>query len=309
MTISVLIPQYGRSELTLRAVDSLRQHHAGHSLEILVVDDGSTASARRPLFALDQSGRSRGREARLSLNETWDFHEPVRHRNDETALKSTAVRVLVSPRRRGVTAAWNLAARQAQGDVLIFLNNDTVTTGNWCERMAMVLENSSHRVVGPEWRRTSELERQIGNCSRILAGWCLGMTRSTFQTLQGFDERFFLYFSDTDLQFRACSLWPDGLDQSGRSRGREAGLSLNETLNETSGFHEPVRHRNDETALMTVPTNSLRHLGHQTTRHWEGRHREWHLDQQRFFKKWGPQASSPAGEPIDGSDLFSADGM
>jgi len=40
--------------------------------------------------ALDQSGRSSGRAERLSLNETWSFHEPVRHRNDETALSNPA---------------------------------------------------------------------------------------------------------------------------------------------------------------------------------------------------------------------------
>jgi|GEM_PF-4857488 len=34
---------------------------------------------------LDQFGLSSGREERLSLDETWGFHEPVRHRNDETA--------------------------------------------------------------------------------------------------------------------------------------------------------------------------------------------------------------------------------
>ena|GEM_PF-6873834 len=42
------------------------------------------------------------------------------------------------------------------------------------------------------------------------------------------------------------------LDQFDLSCGRKARLSLNETLNKTWGFHEPVRHRNDETALGSV---------------------------------------------------------
>jgi len=40
---------------------------------------------------LDQLGRSCGREERLSLNETLSFHEPGRHRHDETALVKSRI--------------------------------------------------------------------------------------------------------------------------------------------------------------------------------------------------------------------------
>jgi|GEM_PF-6447385 len=45
---------------------------------------------------LDQFGQSCGRGAGLSHNETGGFHEPGRHRHDETALEQSVIRSTLS---------------------------------------------------------------------------------------------------------------------------------------------------------------------------------------------------------------------
>jgi GT2 family glycosyltransferase len=73
------------------------------------------------------------------------------------------------------------------------------------------------------------------------------MSRQTWTALGGFDERFAMYFSDTDLQLRILERWPDG--------------------------------------LATMPV-ALAHLSHQTTRNWPGKTAAWRRDQKLFLARW-----------------------
>ncbi|HWL06964.1 MAG TPA: glycosyltransferase [Planctomicrobium sp.] len=215
---SIIIPQYGRSELTWNAVSSLQSHHE-NSYEILIVDDGSEEEATRNLQNLGHS-------------------------------QTTIIR---HPRRRGVTAAWNTGAKEATGQNLIFLNNDTLTTGPWIEELLALLQCPENRIGGLRWRRRKPGGMEFRQTSSLLQGWCLAMTRDTFHALNGFDERFRLYFSDTDMQLRCLKKWPNSL-----------------------------------AILEGAP---IRHLKGKTTRHWHQRRTEWLTDRQRFHAEWGEENS------------------
>jgi len=208
---SIIIPQYGQSELTLTAVDSLLHTQTG-SLEILVVDDGSPFS---DIACLQSQFRSH-------------------------------VSLIRQSRRQGVTAAWNLGARLATGATLVFLNNDTVSTGPWLETLAAPLAKETILLTAPESRN----ERQLsGPLRQVLKGWCMAIRKETFARVGMFDERFRLYFSDTDLQLRL------------------RGLSAE--------------------ALLRCPALPLQHQGRCSTQHLLSRRTEWRQDRDRFRQKWG----------------------
>ena len=88
--ISVILVQYNHPDLTKRAIETLRLHNRGE-LEIIVVDNGSTAAGVRA--ATEQMSGC-----------TFIF-------NSANA---------------GFGAANNRGARASHGDLLMFLNNDTL---------------------------------------------------------------------------------------------------------------------------------------------------------------------------------------
>jgi hypothetical protein len=101
MRLSVIIPVYNNFALTRDCLRSLREHAPETDMEILVVDNGSvdeTASALDPLGA--ELFGDRFRAIHLGKN-------------------------------RNFGPACNLGAREAEGEYLFFLNNDTALTPGW----------------------------------------------------------------------------------------------------------------------------------------------------------------------------------
>jgi GT2 family glycosyltransferase len=215
---TVIIAQYGEPQLTINCVQSLRRWH-GDVPDIVVVDDGSD---QVDIEAVARAGLSN-------------------------------VRLLRRPH-QGVTAAWNSGAATAEGDVLIFLNNDVITTGRWVCRLTGALADDDSFVAGVEWRterlaRAEALERLPTR--GFAAGWCFAVRRGDFQRVGGFREELRLYYSDTDLQARLL------MD---RGRGGE-GITI-------------------------VPKLALRHLGHATTSKCADRRRQWRADRGQFEALW-----------------------
>jgi len=217
--VSVIIPQHGQCGLTVAAIESLQRHHS-RAPEIIVVDDASSACERRQL----QTAGLRG------------------------------VQIVPAGRHRGVTSAWNLGWRQTRRALAVFLNNDTVSTGDWLTDLSAPLRDGAARVTGVGFRQERHLPQafrdRIGQ-SRVLEGWCFAIRREELERLSGFDERLRLYFSDTDFQCRI-------LEQAG-DRGA---------------------------CLSAVPSLPLTHLGHRSTRMLAWRSRQWEADRDFFVRKW-----------------------
>lgn len=101
MRVSVIIPAWNLVELTSACLRSLAAHSAGADLEVLVVDNGSTDATPEALPVL---GRG---------------------------LFGAAFRLLRMEENLGFARACNAGARAATGEMLFFLNNDTLCTEGW----------------------------------------------------------------------------------------------------------------------------------------------------------------------------------
>jgi len=94
MTISVVIPTKNRIQALRATIDALaRQDLDGHQAEVIVVDNGSTDGTTQWLGEVSS-------------------HSPI------------AIKTVVEPH-PGVSAARNAGVRQAQFDLILFLNDDT----------------------------------------------------------------------------------------------------------------------------------------------------------------------------------------
>jgi GT2 family glycosyltransferase len=229
MDVTVILPQHGRSGLTVDAVRSLQREHSDLP-RIVVVDDGS----------------------------------PMRELRELHTASMVRTEIYPTGRQRGVTAAWNLGWQQARGEILVFLNNDTLSTGPWLSTLTAPLRNGEALMAGVSWRRERHLpagvfprvlpsrdDEETSRPPMLLAGWCFAIRRDLLDRLGGFDERFRLYFSDTDLQCRLLA-----------------------------GVDAPER------CLHMVPGLAVHHLGHQSTSRLPSRNRWWHEDHQQFLAKW-----------------------
>jgi hypothetical protein len=186
--ISVIIVQYNHPDLTQRAVETLRMHHRGE-VEIIVVDNGSPAAGVRA--ATEQI---------------------------------TGCTVIFNPTNAGFGAANNRGARASHGDLLLFLNNDTLVrteilpqiesyfaANPSCGAAGLQLLNPDGTVqystgifptVWSEWRmsRRHNLYKRSETVRRDwVSGAALVVRRGVFEEVKGFDERFFMYFEDVDL--------------------------------------------------------------------------------------------------------------
>jgi GT2 family glycosyltransferase len=215
---TIVIAQHGMPQLTITCLQTFRRHH-GDQTAVVLVDDGSAIADIEQVAA-----------AGLSNVE------------------------LVRQPHRGVTAAWTAGARRSSGDVLVFLNNDVVTTGPWLDALCDPLRNERFAVTGVERR----CERQVPPAvlrqlpaSTFAAGWCFAVRRSDFEVVGGFRNSLRLYFSDTDLQARIL-----------RQR------------------------RLDALGIATPAGLHLRHLGHATTAHSPTRREQWQADRRRFVRLW-----------------------
>jgi GT2 family glycosyltransferase len=186
---TIVIPQFGQSDLTLRCIQSFRLHH-GNDSRIIVVDDGSPPSDAHAIATAHQAN----------------------------------VDLICRPH-EGVTAAWNAGAAEVDTPVIIFLNNDTTTLWPWLDELVAPLLTNVAVISGAEWRTERAVPAVILHrlpTRRFAAGWCFAVLREDFESVRGFDPVLTTYFSDTDLQSRI--LIHRGLGESGITIASEGRL-------------------------------------------------------------------------------------
>ncbi|HUW64271.1 MAG TPA: glycosyltransferase family 2 protein [Spirochaetia bacterium] len=112
---SIVIPQYGRADLTLQCLNSLMTHVVPfHSCEVIVVDDASPDDAAQQV--------------------TREYGDRV-----------TMVR---NARNLGFAGACNRGAAVASGKYVVFLNNDTLSTNDWLTPMLRAAADPRVGIVG-----------------------------------------------------------------------------------------------------------------------------------------------------------------
>ena len=190
---SIIVPVYNQAAHTLTCLRALAEHPPLAACEILVVDDGSS----------DQT------QAWMAQVAGLHFHRRAQN--------------------GGFIAACNDGAARARGEVLVFLNNDTVPQPGWLDALldtfgtqpdaglvgaqllypdgrlqeagGVVFSDGSAwnygRFESPEDPRYASL-RDADYCS----GAAIAIPRALFESLNGFDTRYApAYYEDTDLAF------------------------------------------------------------------------------------------------------------
>jgi GT2 family glycosyltransferase len=203
---SIIIINYNTPDLTSRLLDSIRDHCKADNYETILVDNGS------------------GRGVVDSIKARY-----------------TDITFIENNRNLGFARAANQGAEQSRGEYLWFLNSDCVLKEPMIEKLQEVIESRQdaaavtpktvdnngkfHSVCRnfPTYRnilfsRGSLLSRIPGlekygsvytlpdfdEITKVdaLAGTAMFIRREDFNSIGGFDERFFLYFEDTDLCYR-----------------------------------------------------------------------------------------------------------
>lgn len=150
--------------------------------------------------------------------------EPATLRYLEKVGRRPNVRVVSSPGPFNFSRVCNAGARQATGDHLLFLNNDTeAVTPDWRERMLRLANHPEVGVVGSLLLYPDETIQHAGifpdaegrwvHVGRTLppagldqplvvpavSGACLLVRREVFEAVGGFEERLPLTYNDVDL--------------------------------------------------------------------------------------------------------------
>ncbi len=189
---SIVMLTYNELHLTKKCIDSIKQHTRSDQYELIIVDNASTDGTK----------------------------EYVRELKDVIFIENTE--------NQGFAKGCNQGAKQATGDSILFLNNDTIVTENWLfplkealfasERIGMVGPVSNYvsgpQMVEPSYTDVKELPAFAKNYTAArkgqrtyvhrLVGFCLLVKRELIEEVGLFDERFvYGSFEDDDLCLRS----------------------------------------------------------------------------------------------------------
>ena len=113
--------------------------------------------------------------------------------------------VLKNESNLGFGTACNQGAERADGDILLFLNNDVIIKGDYLTPLGNALADNPKSLAGPQLANFDTGWNVFGGkLISYLIGWCLAVPREIFNDLGGFDERFSpAYYEDVDLCYNA----------------------------------------------------------------------------------------------------------
>jgi GT2 family glycosyltransferase len=241
---SIIIPVFGRSKFTKACLLAIERSVSAEEVpfEIIVIDNGSTDETPDLLNSLSSS--------------------------------RTNVRVVRFRENLGFARACNEGARLARGHYLIFLNNDTLPTPGWLEKMAgLARTDSGIGVVGCKLLYPNGRIQHIGiafdqnkNPRHIYRGFsadippaticrdyqavtgaCLLIERELYWSVGGMDETFKNSYEDVDLCLKV------------RSRGYRVVVCTNSVVYHFEGMSEG-RCASDFRNLALVKTRWDKHI-------------------------------------------------
>lgn len=198
--ISIIIPAWNNLGLNRRCLESIFHHRQQVSAEVVVVDNGSTDGSLE--FFRDQEAAGR-------------------------------IRLLANESNLGFAKACNQGAREAEGELLLFLNNDTEALHGWLDALDQCVQaHPQAAVVGAKLLYPDESIQHAGvvftNAWRVqhiykgfhrlhpavnkerefqaVTGACMLVRRDVFMEVEGFFEGYVNGLEDLDLCLRIRKL-------------------------------------------------------------------------------------------------------
>lgn len=127
------------------------------------------------------------------------------------------IRIIENKTNTGYGRANNLGVTYAIGEIIFFLNNDTVLGEDTLEKLVVYKRNNNLNILGPKilnyegkevhvgYKCTIDYTGYIGSGHKtfFIDGCALMISKEDFLNLDGFDEKYFMYSEDIDLCWRA----------------------------------------------------------------------------------------------------------
>ncbi|SMC22443.1 Glycosyltransferase, GT2 family [Desulfacinum hydrothermale DSM 13146] len=206
---SIVIPVHNQLAYTDKCLRSIaRCGSGGPDFEVVVVNNGSTDETRMFLKKVEKR---------------YPF-----------------LKIIHLERNGGFAVACNVGARAARGSLLVFLNNDTVVLPGWLDALVEAyrqddqvgivgakllypdgtiqhagiafrwIESKGLRYPWPVhvWRGAPSTAAEVNRKREVEAvtGACLLISKDLFEKLGGFDQSYYMYFEDIDLNLKVRCL-------------------------------------------------------------------------------------------------------
>lgn len=203
LILSIIIPTWNTAQTTLKCIKSIHRYLTGFSYEIIIIDNGSS----------DQT---------IPLIESF-----------KNSLKNSKFRlkIIANQSNLGFSKANNQGSKIARGEYLFFLNSDMeLIDSSLIDMVSFIKENQNIGIIGPHFlnpdltSQASVFPPQTGfnafkefwlnqqksyskylpdlekpSSVNSISGGALLISRHFFNTIGGWNEKYFFYFEDMDL--------------------------------------------------------------------------------------------------------------
>lgn len=113
------------------------------------------------------------------------------------------------PADENLSVVWNRLIKRSNAEFVLLLNNDTVPSEGWAEKLMDTMKDKkvgasgsiSNRAGGHQGGFAHADEDKIIECT-MLSGFCLLIRKTAFDAIGGFDEKYKLYGEDSDFCHR-----------------------------------------------------------------------------------------------------------
>ncbi len=236
--VSIIILAYNQVEYTQKCLESIFTH-TDHPFELILVDNGSTDGTAEYLSSL-KDGRSKVGGWRLNVakdgkvtngkDESTTKESPYAIESDNSGCRH--FRVIHNDENLGFSLGNNQGMAAARGDYFLLLNNDTVVTPGWLDRLIACAEQKEEiGIVGPVsnfaagYQMVKEIDYDseslegldhfaqnlsqnhagAGHPALRIIGFCMLIKRAVVEKIGGFDVRYGVgHFEDDDFNLRSA---------------------------------------------------------------------------------------------------------